>query len=84
MAEAIDAMFTFSTSDWMLTERHKGKWPYKTIADLCRKMDDDPYLSRTDSAHIILSHDDPDNLNPVTEALINHLRGKGFAFKTMA
>ena len=84
MAQAIDAMFTFSTSDWMLTERHKGKWPYKTVADLCGKIDSDPFLSREDSAHIILSHDDPDNLNAVTEALINHLRRKGFAFKNMA
>jgi peptidoglycan-N-acetylglucosamine deacetylase len=83
MAQAIDAMFTYSTSDWMLTERHKGKWPYKSIEDLCRKMDDDPFLSRADSAHIILSHDDPDNLNPVTAALIKHLRGKGIAFKSV-
>ena len=81
MAQAIDAMFTYSTSDWMLTERHRGKWPYKNIDDLCRKMDDDPFLSRADSAHIILSHDDPDNLNVVTAALINHLRSKGIAFK---
>ena len=83
MAQAIDAMFTFSTSDWMLTRRHAGKWPYKTVADLCHRIDDDPHLARQDSAHIVLLHDDPDNLVPVTEALINHLRHRGFAFKTM-
>ncbi|MBU0859726.1 MAG: polysaccharide deacetylase family protein [Alphaproteobacteria bacterium] len=81
MAQAIDAMFTYSTSDWMLTDRHVGKWAYKTIDDLCRKMDDDSYLSRRDSAHIILLHDDPDNLVPVTAALINHLRSMGLTFK---
>jgi peptidoglycan/xylan/chitin deacetylase (PgdA/CDA1 family) len=81
MASSIDAMFTFSTSDWMLTRRHQGRWAYKTIDDLCRKMDDDPYLARQDSAHIILLHDDPDDLTPVTAALINHLRRAGFAFK---
>lgn len=81
MATAVDSMFTYSTSDWMLTKRHQGKWPYKTIADLCRKIDDDPHLSKADSAHIILLHDDPDDLNGVTAALLAHLRGKGFSFR---
>lgn len=81
MADAIDAMFTFSTSDWMLTDRHAGKWPYKTIDDLRRKMDDDHDLGRADSAHIILLHDDPDGLVPLTAALIAHLRGMGMVFR---
>lgn len=83
MATAIDAMFTYSTSDWMLTRRHAGKWPYKTIADLCRKIDDDPHLARRDSAHVILLHDDPDNLVPVTAALLAHLWDKGYRFKAL-
>lgn len=81
MAQAIDAMFTYSTSDWMLTKRHAGKWPYATIDDLCRKMDDDPFLSRPDSAHIVLLHDDPDNMTDIAAALIGHLRGMGGVFR---
>lgn len=81
MADALDWLYSYSTADWMLTTRHRGKWPYKSIADLCQKIDDDPHLQQSDSAHIILLHDDPDNLVPVTKALLNHLRHNGFRFK---
>jgi len=42
MARAIDAMFTYSTSDWMITARHRGKWPYRNLDDLKIKIDTDP------------------------------------------
>lgn len=79
MAEAVDAMFTFSTADWMVTPRHAGKWPYKTVADLRRKIDADPSLRREDSAHIILIHDQ-DGLFPVTRELLEHMRARGVRF----
>lgn len=80
MAQAIDAMFTFSTSDWMITPRHKGNWPYKTLDDLKAKIDNDPWLQRTDTAHIILAHDQADIVDD-TLALVDHMLDRGFKFK---
>lgn len=79
IATAIDAMFTYSTSDWMITARHAGKWPYKTIEDLKQKMDNDPWLWRNDSRHIILAHDHNEIL-AATIALTDYLLDKGFKF----
>lgn len=80
MATAIDAMFTFSTSDWMITPRHKGNWAYKTLDDLKAKIDNDPWLAQEDSAHIILAHDQADIVDD-TLALIDHMLDNGFTFK---
>jgi len=80
MAEAIDAMYTFSTSDWMLTPRHKGHWPYKTTEDLKQKIDDDEWLHKSDSAHIILAHDDRENSLEITTSLIDHFLENDFEF----
>jgi peptidoglycan/xylan/chitin deacetylase (PgdA/CDA1 family) len=79
MAHAVDAMFTFSTSDWMLTARHLGKWPYKSIEDLKQKIDDDPWLNTPGSANIILAHDQPEVL-PTVKALVTHMLHKNFTF----
>lgn len=78
MAQAVDAMFTYSTSDWMVTERHKGKWPYKDIAALRKKIDDE-VLPR-DGAHIVLAHDQ-DELLPVVQALVDHMLQKKMTFR---
>lgn len=80
MAQAVDSLITFSTSDWMLTPRHKGNWPYKTIDDLKRKIDDDKWLNRSDSAHIVLMHDDREDLLTVFEDLIKHFLNQNFEF----
>lgn len=80
MADAIDAMFTFSNSDWMLTKRHLARsWPYKTVDDLRAKIDHDPWLSDHNSRHIILAHDQPEILD-VTLATIRHMVDKGYEF----
>lgn len=79
MADAIDAMFTFSTSDWMITKRHAGKWPYKTLDDLKQKIDDDPWLNAGDSANIVLLHDQ-DELLSVAQELVLHMKARGFEF----
>ncbi len=73
MADAVDAMFTFSTSDWMITPRHQGKWPYRTLDDLLRKIDEDPWLHKKDSAHIVLMHDQ-DGMLPIEQALVRHMK----------
>lgn len=80
MAEAVDAMYTYSTSDWMLTARHKGKWAWKTLDDLKRKIDTDPWLQRSDSAHIILAHDNAE-IHDETIALIDYCLHQGIQFK---
>ena len=80
MAQAIDAMYTYSTSDWMVTARHAGKWPYQDVNDLLRKIDDDPGLQTTDTDHIILAHDQ-DELLPVVRSLVDHMIAKGFIFR---
>lgn len=79
MAAAVDAMFTFSTADWMLTKRHLGKWPYKTLDDLRKKMDDDPWLWQEDGVHIILSHDQDETVD-TTIALVDYMVVRGFKF----
>ena len=79
MATAIDAMFTFSTSDWMITPRHAGKWPYKTLDDLKRKIDEDEDLQNSQSNHIILMHDQDDLLD-ISAVLLTHFIGKGYNF----
>lgn len=73
MAAAVDAMFTFSTSDWMVTPRHADKWPYKTPGDLIAKIDNDPWLNDDGSADIILMHDQADMLG-ITAPLLKHMQ----------
>ncbi len=84
MADAIDAMYTFSTSDWMLTPRHQGNWHYKTIDDLKKKMDDDIWLQKEDSAHIILAHDDREDSLEITTLLIDYFLEQDFEFLPIA
>jgi hypothetical protein len=73
MATAIDSLCTFSTSDWALLERHKGKHGFSTIKDLTDKIDADPWLKDRNSAHIVLAHDSGE-IHEVTKALIQHMR----------
>lgn len=79
MAAAVDAMFTYSTSDWMITRRHAGKWSYKTLVDLKNKIDNDPWLWHESSAHIVLAHDQ-DETAATALALIGHMKDGGFEF----
>jgi len=82
LAQAVDAMFTFSTSDWMVTPRHAGKWRYKTLADLLNKIDEDDTLWQSAGHHIILAHDQ-DDLLPVVSALVDHILDKGMEFRAL-
>lgn len=82
MKDARDALYTFSTSDWMVNpdfiEYSKG-WPYKTVAALKEKIDSDPHLKDNSSAHIILAHDH-NGLFTATTALIEHMQDKNIGF----
>jgi peptidoglycan/xylan/chitin deacetylase (PgdA/CDA1 family) len=79
MAEAIDSLCTYSTSDWALLDRHKGKHGFSTIEDLTRKIDEDAGLKDESSNHIILAHDQ-DEIFDVVTALVDHMHKKGFEF----
>lgn len=80
LSEAIDVLITYSTSDWMATPRHLGKWPYKNTDDLCAKISADPYLSSTSSSHIILMHDDREESLTITRKLITYFLNQNFNF----
>ncbi len=79
MASAIDAMYSFSTSDWMLSQRHLARdWPYKTLEDLQGKIDKE-LLSDSTSPHIVLAHDQ-EEICLKTLALIGYMLDKGVEF----
>lgn len=80
LSQAIDVLITYSTSDWMATPRHLGKWPYKNTDDLCQKIENDPFLQKTDSSHIILMHDDREESLTITQKLIMYFLNQNFRF----
>lgn len=83
MRDAKDALYTFSTADWMLTKRHLEKdHPYKTVEDLKRKIDDDPYLFDSDHNNIVLIHDQEELLD-VFKALVSHMAARGIEFLSL-
>lgn len=80
IAAARDCFFTFSTSDWMLTNRHLTKnWPYKSVEDLKNRIDTDPHLQNKSSQHIVLIHDQAEIFQPVCD-IIDYFLAKGFKF----
>lgn len=81
MAQAIDSLCTYSTSDWALLERHKGKHGFSTVEDLKRKIDDDKWLKDGSSAHIIVAHDQAE-IHEVTCEIVDYMLGKGLAFQS--
>ncbi len=80
MNDTIDVMYTYSTSDWMLTKRHLGTKKYKNLEDLKRKIDNDMTLKETNSNHIILAHDDRENIFDVTTNLVSYLLEQNVSF----
>jgi peptidoglycan/xylan/chitin deacetylase (PgdA/CDA1 family) len=79
LATAIDVPYTYSLADWMLLDRHKGKWPYATIEDLKTKIDDDKWLSQDGSCHIFLAHD-KDQIEIVLRDLVDHCLNREIGF----
>ena len=86
MAAARDSLMTFSTADWMLNpdfREYSAPWPYKSLAALKGKIDDDKDLQRTDTAHIILAHDH-NNLFETTIELVRYMKAQNFTFEEIA
>lgn len=82
MKDSADALYTFSTSDWMVNPdfiEYSKDWPYKTIEALKGKIDSDPHLKDKESAHIVLAHDH-NGLFAATTALIDHMQQKNIEF----
>lgn len=74
---AYDTLFTCSSSDWMLTQRHlKKDWPYKTTQHLINAMMND--FQRQDT-HILLMHDQGELKNCFKE-VIDGMRTNGVEF----
>lgn len=78
MASAVDSLCTYSTSDWALLARHKGKHGFAGVQDLKDKIDGDPWL-KTDSRHIVLAHDQGE-IYEVTTGLVEHMSAQDFSF----
>ncbi len=72
MATAIDSLCTYSTSDWALLERHKGRHGFSTLKDLTDKIDSDLGLKNTASRHIILAHDQAE-IHEIAKGVISHI-----------
>lgn len=75
---AADCLMTYTSFDWMLTERHVGKWDYKTINDLTSRIDNDKYLP-THEGNILIFHDQ-DELDVIFKTLVDHMATKGYVF----
>lgn len=78
IAAAADCLMTYTSFDWMLTPRHKGKWDYKDIESLKKRIDDDVRL-RGSNGNILIFHDQPDLL-PIFQTLIDHMLLNGYDF----
>ncbi|MCC7305575.1 MAG: polysaccharide deacetylase family protein [Alphaproteobacteria bacterium] len=79
MGKSIDSLCTYSTSDWALLERHKGSHGFSTVKDLMAKMDNDPWLNREKSNHIILAHEQAE-IHGVTKELVEHFLAGDWEF----
>ena len=77
--QGIDSLCTFSTSDWVLTERNMGRYGLNNLKDLTDLIDNDEGLKRKGSNHIILAHDQEET-HDTTITLIDHFLKKGFGF----
>jgi peptidoglycan/xylan/chitin deacetylase (PgdA/CDA1 family) len=81
MSIAVDCMYSFSTADWMILDRHRGRWKYKSLADLKQKIDNDTALHDTSSHHIILAHDkDELGFNDQVIELVDYMIEHNFEF----
>ncbi len=79
IAEASDCLYTYSNCDWMLTVRHQGRWPYKSLEDLKARAAADPWLNEAGSVNVVLAHDQAEVVD-ITVKLIDDLLEKGLKF----
>lgn len=78
-SHAADCLYSYTSRDWMLTQRHRGKHDYKTLEDLKSKIDTDEALKNDTVNHVLLMHDQSDIFQESC-ALIAHFQGNGFTF----
>lgn len=76
---ARDCFYTYSTCDWMVTARHRGKWPYQSLDDLKKRIDGEEAFQEAGSTHVILAHDQAE-IVAETLVLIDHMRINGVEF----
>jgi len=74
---AADCLMTYSSFDWMMTDRHKGKWDYKTIDDLKTKIDHSDMKNH--QGNILIFHDQDETFETF-KSLIDHMINKGYTF----
>lgn len=78
IAQSADCLMTYTSFDWMLTDRHIGKWDCKTIEDLKARIDADVLLNHS-HGNILIFHDQ-DELLQNFKTLIDHMMAKGYVF----
>lgn len=79
VVNARDCLYTYSNCDWMLTARHLGKWPYRSVEDLKARARGDCWLSQEGSVNVILAHDQAEIVD-VTIELVADLADNGMTF----
>ena len=72
-----DCLMTYTSYDWMLTDRHRGQWDYKTIEDLKTRIDDSNM--RDCEGNILIFHDQDETFE-IFKILIDHMLLKGYEF----
>lgn len=80
LAAERNAMFTFSTADWKLTARHRGKHAdIHTAQDVMDLIDSDQDLNRPGAGGIVLMHDQAELL-PDFKQIMDHFIKRKFVF----
>jgi peptidoglycan-N-acetylglucosamine deacetylase len=79
--DAADCFLTYTSFDWMLSPRHKGKHSSQTTKDLQHRMEEDPYLFQPESVHIVLFHDDREGIINETCTLIDYMLERDITFR---
>ncbi len=75
---AADCLMTFTSYDWMLTTRHIGKWPFHSIDDLKKRIDQDHNLQNSEG-NILIFHDQSETFETF-QSLIDHMIERDYTF----
>ncbi|MGH1398857.1 MAG: polysaccharide deacetylase family protein [Alphaproteobacteria bacterium] len=78
--KASDCLYTFTSRDWMLNDKHRGKHEIKTREDLIARIDEDQGLMNEVNHQILLFHDQPGICDDVCAAIAYLQDKKGFEF----
>lgn len=76
---AADCLYTYTSRDWMLNDKHRGSQSCKTLDDLKARIDQDETLKNELHHHVLIMHDQPGNHDEVC-ALIEYCAEQGFEF----